>query len=123
MDMWKAFRKSAKNNVPQASILFDKFHVMRHLSEALDQVRKSEYARLKGQDRAYIKDIKGQKYTLLSHHENLTLQGRQALEKLLAANKRLYIAYLLKESFGQLWDYQKEGWARRFFENWKAALK
>jgi hypothetical protein len=51
------------------------------------------------------------------------LQGRQALEELLAANKRLYIAYLLKESFGQLWDYQKEGWARRFFENWKAALK
>jgi transposase len=41
----------------------------------------------------------------------------------LAANKRLNTAYLLKESFGQLWDYQREGWARRFFENWKAALK
>lgn len=59
----------------------------------------------------------------LSHRENLTLQGRAALDKLLAANKRLHIAYLLKESFGQLWDYEKEGWARKFFENWKAALK
>ena len=39
------------------------------------------------------------------------------------ANKRLNIAYLLKESFGQLWNYQSEGWARRFFENWKQALK
>jgi transposase len=120
MDMWKAFRNSAARNAPQAGILYDKFHVMQHLGEALDQVRKNEYARLRGQDRAYIK---GQKYTLLSHRENLTLQGREALEKLLAANKRLHIAYLLKESFGQLWDYQKEGWARKFFENWKAALK
>jgi transposase len=120
MDMWKAFRNSTAHNAPQASILYDKFHVMQHLGLALDEVRKSEYARLRGQDRAYIK---GQKYTLLSHRENLSLQGREALEKLLAANKRLHIAYLLKESFGQLWDYQKEGWARKFFEHWKAALK
>jgi transposase len=42
---------------------------------------------------------------------------------LLAANKRLHTAYLLKESFGQLWDYQREGWARRFFENWRNSLK
>ncbi len=45
------------------------------------------------------------------------------LRKLLAANKRLNTAYLLKESFGQLWDYEREGWARRFFENWRASLK
>lgn len=32
-------------------------------------------------------------------------------------------AYLLKESFGQLWSYEREGWARHFFENWRAALK
>lgn len=42
---------------------------------------------------------------------------------LLAANKRLNTAYLLKESFGQLWDYQREGWARRFFDHWRAALR
>ena len=40
-------------------------------------------------------------------------------EGLLAANKRLNTAYILKETFGQLWDYQREGWARRFFENWR----
>ena len=105
---------------PQAAILFDKFHIMRHLGEALDKVRKSEYARLSGKDRRYIK---GQKYTLLSRHENLTVEGRQSLKTLLAANKRLNTAYLLKESFGQLWDYEREGWARRFFENWRASLK
>jgi len=120
MDMWKAFEKSTRKNVPWAAILYDKFHVMKHLGEALDKVRKMEYARLSGKDRSYIK---GQKYTLLSNRENLTLDGRKALKKLLGANKRLNAAYLLKESFGQLWDYQTEGWARRFFENWKDGLK
>lgn len=120
MDMWKAFEKSTRKNVPRAAILYDKFHVMRHLGEALDKVRKMEYARLSGKDRSYIK---GQKYTLLSNRENLTLDGRKALKKLLGANKRLNAAYLLKESFGQLWDYQTEGWARRFFDNWKDSLK
>jgi transposase len=120
MDMWKPFRNATVARAPQAAILFDKFHIMRHLGEALDKVRKSEYARLSGKDRRYIK---GQKYTLLSRHENLTLEGRKSLKTLLAANKRLNTAYLLKESFGQLWDYEREGWARRFFENWRASLK
>jgi transposase len=120
MDMWKPFRNATTTHAPQAAVLFDKFHIMRHLGEALDKVRKSEYARLSGRQRHFIK---GQKYTLLSHRENLTLEARQALKTLLAANKRLNTAYLLKETFGQLWDYEREGWARRFFENWRAALK
>jgi len=120
MDMWKPFRNATVARAPQAAILFDKFHIMRHLGNALDTVRKSEYARLSGKDRRYIK---GQKYTLLSRRENLTLAGRQTLKALLAANKRLNTAYLLKESFGQLWSYEREGWARRFFENWRVSLK
>jgi len=120
MDMWKPFRLSTARHAPQASLLFDKFHILRHLGDALDQVRKSEYARVSGRQRRFIK---GQKYTLLAHRENLTLDGRRALKTLLAANKRLNTAYLLKESFGQLWDYGREGWARRFFEHWRAALK
>jgi Transposase len=39
------------------------------------------------------------------------------------ANKRLYTAYTLKESFEQLWDYDVAGWARRFFDNWRESLK
>ena len=58
MDMWKPFRTSTARHAPQASILFDKFHVLRHLGEALDQIRKSEYARLAGRDRRFIKGQK-----------------------------------------------------------------
>jgi transposase len=104
MDMWKPFRNATNAHAPQAAILFDKFHIIRHLGEALDQVRKNEYARLSGKQRRFIK---GQKYTLLSRKENLTLEGRQALRTLLRANKRLNAAYVLKESFGQLWSYEQ----------------
>jgi len=120
MDMWKPFRNVARDKAPQAAILFDKFHIMRHLGEALDHVRKAEYARLSGKDRRFIK---GQKYTLLSRRNNLTLEGKRSLALLLRANKRLNTAYVLKESFGQLWDYERESWARRFFDNWRASLK
>jgi transposase len=120
MDMWKAFRKSTEKHAPQAAILYDKFHVIRHLNEALDKVRKREYARLSGQDRQFVK---GQKYTLLSHWQNLSLDGQSALKTLFKANKRLNKAYLLKESFSQLWEYKREGWALKFFDNWQSALK
>jgi transposase len=120
MDMWKAFRNSTHQHAPQAAILFDKFHVMKHLGEALDKIRKAEYARLGDKQRRFII---GQKYTLLSHPQNLSGTARKNLKLLLAANQRLNTAYLLKESFGQLWDYNREPWARRFFDNWRASLK
>jgi transposase len=55
MDMWKAFEKSARKNVPGVAILYDKFHVIGHPGDALDKARKTEYARLSGKDRSYIK--------------------------------------------------------------------
>ncbi len=104
MDRWKPCRNATLAQAPHAAIWFDKFHIVRHLRAALDKARKSEYTRL-------------------SHRENLTLEGRQSLKTLLAAKKRLNTADLLKESFGQLRDDEREGWARRFFENWRASLK
>jgi transposase len=120
MDMWKPFRKATLKAAPQARIVFDKFHVMRHLADALDKVRRSEYKRVNEKERRFIK---GQRYTLLSHKANLDIEGRRALKMLLKANKRLNKAYVLKESFGQLWDYNNPTWARKFFENWKSQLR
>jgi transposase len=120
MDMWKPFRNSTNKNAPKARIVYDKFHILRHLNDALDLVRRSEYHRLSGKDRSYIK---GQRYTLLSGWEHLTLDGRRSLRKLFKVNKRLNVAYLLKESFGELWSYQTEGWARRFLDQWQESLK
>lgn len=54
----------------------------------------------------------------LDHNKARSVRG-----KLLAANKRLNTAYLLKESFGQLWSYRTERGARAFFERWKRSLR
>jgi len=121
-DMWTAFRTSTlkPGNAPKAKILYDKFHVFKHLGEAIDKVRKQEYARVSGDGRRFIK---GQKYTLLSHWENLSTKGKAALRLLFRANARLNKACLLKESFGQLWDYATPALARQFFDMWCDALR
>ncbi|MBI4620596.1 MAG: transposase, partial [Desulfobacterales bacterium] len=62
------FRKATLNHAPNAQIVYDKFHIMRHLADALDQVRRSEYKRVNEKERRFIK---GQRYTLLSHKSNL----------------------------------------------------
>ena len=120
MDMWKAFRNSTQRNAPQAAIVFDKFHILKHLSDALDIVRRSEYKRVTDDGRSFIK---GQRYVLLSRRENLNDDGRKNLEKLLQANARLNIAYLLREQFEQLWSYSNATEARAFFDNWRAQLQ
>jgi transposase len=122
MDMWKPFRNSTlkEGNAPQALIVYDKFHVLRHLGAAMDKVRRAEYARLQGKERRFIK---GQRFNLLTRWANLALEGRKALQVLFKANKRLNIAYLLQDSFDQLWSYETAGWARRFFDQWRDSLK
>ncbi len=120
MDMWEPFHTVAKEKAPRAGILFDKFHIVTHLQDALNTVRISEYKRLAGDGRKFIK---GQKYTLLSNRENLSTSGKRSLKMLLDANKRLNIAYVLKESFDQLWSYKTPAGARKFFEHWRARLK
>lgn len=120
VDMWKPFRNALLHHAPEAEIVYDKFHVLRHLADALDQVRRLEYQRVAHKDRRFIK---GQRYTLLSHKANLDLEGRRSLALLLKANQRLQKAYLLKESFGQLWEYNHPTWARKFFDHWRAQLR
>lgn len=121
MDMWESFAQATAKCVPKAAILYDKFHVIQHLNDALDEVRRSEYARVASDDERRF--IKGQRYTLLSRRAHLSYHGRCALKLLLQANKRLEVAYLLKESFDHLWSYQNEGWARAFFWEWRQALR
>ena len=120
MDMWKPFRLATNEHAPQAAILFDKFHVIRHLGEALDAVRKSG---MRGSRAASAATSRVRNIRCCRAKRTSRSTARKALKTLLAANKRLNTAYVLKESFGQLWSYEREGWARRFFENWRASLK
>ncbi|OQD44718.1 hypothetical protein BIY37_11920, partial [Candidatus Brocadia sapporoensis] len=70
-------------HIPHAQIIYDKFHILRHLGDAMDTVRKQEYRRVSEKERIFIK---GQKYTLLSHKANLDIKGKRALKLLFKAN-------------------------------------
>ena len=72
---------------------------------------------VKGQHRRYIK---GQRFNLLRHPENLTPSGELALDNLLEINAKLSAVYVLKDQFRLVWTYQKPGWARRYLKQWIA---
>ena len=120
MDMWKPYLAALKKYCPSADVVFDKFHVVAQLSVAMDEVRRSEYARVNGKERAFIK---GQRYHLLANRGNLTRTGRAELAQTFKANKRLYTAYLLKEDFDRLWSYRSPTWMNKFWKSWKDSLK
>lgn len=120
MDMWKPYLAALKKLCPDADVVFDKFHVVSKLSEAMDAVRRSEYARLNGKERKFIK---GQRFNLLANRGNLSRKGREELAQTFKANSRLYTAYLLKEDFERLWSYRSETWMRKFWLSWKDGLK
>ena len=121
IDMCRAFEKSIRANCSQqVQIIYDKFHVLRHLNEALNTVRKDELRKGLGR---FKKTLSGKKFVLLARKARLRKHAREALDDILAASPKLKKAYLLKESFDHLWDYTYKGCALRFWEEWKAQLK
>lgn len=120
VDMWEPFIQSLRAHVPHARIVYDKFHVLRHASEAVDETRRAEFFRKRGEARALVR---GKRWLLLRTWAHLDREDRQALRKLFALNRRLAKAYLLKEQLAQLWTYTYEGWARRFLATWLRALR
>src|SRR5438045_8208936 len=90
---------------PQCKIVYDKFH-MQHANDAIDEVRKAEFFRQGRKKRGLIK---GKKWLLQSRWKNLTPSHRGELNRLFAMNRRVFKAYLLKESLERLWDYRYPG--------------
>ena len=114
-DMWAPYMDAIKEKAPQAILVFDKFHIVRHLIEAVDKVRKQE-AREKDSDRNVL--LKGSKYIFLKNPWNLTPKQKARLGMLEKLNLKINRAYLLKESFRQFWDYVYPGNARKFLKKW-----
>jgi transposase len=120
VDMWEPFRLSLREHLPHARLVYDKFHVLRHASEAVDETRRAEFFRQGAEARGLIR---GKRWLLLRRWMNLDWEERQTLRELFALNRRLAKAYLLKEQLAQLWTYTYEGAARRFLTNWLLALR
>lgn len=120
MDMWPPYKISTEEHCKNARVHYDHFHIAKHLNSAIDDVRRSEYKRLSGEKRNYIK---GSRYILLSNRENLDAKGAATLKELLRLNSRLNTAYMLKEEFERIWSYRTEKGARAFFDQWKSSLR
>jgi transposase len=120
VDMWKPFVQSLRVHLPHARIVYDKFHVLRHANDAVDETRRAEFFRKRGEARALVR---GKRWLLLRSWTHLDRAERQTLRELFALNRRLAKAYLLRDQLTQLWTYTYEGWARRFLTTWLRALR
>lgn len=119
MDMSAAYAEEVKAWCPQASIVYDLFHVVaKYGREVIDRVRVDEANRLR-HDKPARKVIKGSRWLLLRNKKNLhQAQDRVRLRELLAANRKLATVYVLKDDLKQLWRYRRVGAARRFWRQW-----
>jgi transposase len=120
LDMWEPFRISIEEWAPQCSIIYDKFHILQHANDAVNEVRRAEFFRKGPQMRDLIK---GKKWLLLSRWKNLEPDQRGVLNRLFQVNRRVFKAYLLKESLERLWDYRYEGAMVNYLHKWIDQLR
>ena len=120
VDMWEPFRQSLEQWVPKCRIIYDKFHILQHASQAVDEVRRAEFFRKGGAARDLVR---GKRWLLLSSWLNLDRGKRRQLNALFALNRRILKAYLLKESLSHLWDYRYEGAMLRYLKKWIDQLR
>jgi hypothetical protein len=117
MDMWGPFIASTVAHVPggRSKIVFDRFHVMKHMTEAVDRVRKAEHRRLQGDG---DETLKRTKYLWLYSEENVPEAAREKFAALRTLNLKTGRAWAIKESLRGLWRYRRRGWALRHWKHW-----
>jgi transposase len=120
VDMWEPYRLSIEQWAPHCRIVYDKFHIMQRANEAIDEVRRAEFFRKGGRLRDLVK---GKRWLLLSRWVHLRPDQRQLLNQLFALNRKVFKAYLLKESLDRLWTYTYEGAMLNYLERWIRQLR
>jgi transposase len=115
MDMWAPFAKLVKDHAPQAQLLFDRFHIVKHLNDAVDAVRRQLWRRVTSQEKVAVK---GTRWLLLKNPWNLNDEQQERLSTLVRWNTPLVRAWYLKEAFQLFWGYKQPKRARDFLEKW-----
>jgi transposase len=114
-DMWAPYIDAVKKRLPNALLVFDKFHIVRHLLDAVDTVRKEEAQQLKSED---LELLKKSRYIWLKNPWNLTDNQKLRLSDLEKLNLKINRAYILKEAFRKFWDYSYPAWAKKYLNQW-----
>jgi transposase len=117
VDMWDAYLNSIRKHVPEADrkIVYDKFHIAQHLTDAIDRVRRTEHKELKadGDDR-----LKGTRFSWLRNPDHMKWKDKLQFAALKKAHLKSSRAWALKQSAMELFDYVSESWARKHFRWW-----
>ena len=117
IDMWDAYLHSIQKHVPDANrkIVFDKFHIAQHLTEAVDRVRRKEHKQLKADGDQRLKGIR---YKWLRNPDNMKWKDKLHFAALKNSHLKSSRAWALKQSAMELFDYVSEVWARKHFRWW-----
>ncbi len=115
LDMAPAFIAASRAAAPQADLVHDKFHISKHLNEAVDKVRRQEHKQLLAQGDETLKNTR---QLWLFNPVNLSDEEAADFEQLKFSGLKVARAWAIKELFSKLWTYSYQGSARKFFKNW-----
>jgi len=115
-DMWQRYLKVVAEQVPHAVHVLDRFHIMKKINEAIDEVRRSESRQ--SEEDGYKAVLKHSRWCLLKRPENLTEKQTVKLAELLKYNLKSVRSYLLREDFQRFWEYVSPHWAGKFLDEW-----
>lgn len=114
MDMWKPYLSVASSFLPNAKIVHDRFHLVKYLNKAIDQVRKREVK--------IHEELKNTKYILLKNKANLTDKQHIKFEHIQAANYQVSIAWRMRENFRDIFGSENISEAIGMFIKWSASV-
>ena len=115
-DMWQPYLRVIAQQAGQALHVLDRFHIVSHLNQAVDHVRRAESTRLQQAGRA--QPLKQMRWKLLRRGSRVRGHARQQLHALVASKLATGRAWVLKESFQHLWKYKSPPWATAFLHCW-----
>jgi transposase len=115
-DMWEPYLKVIREKCSEALHILDRFHIVAKMNKALDEIRAGESRRIASEGGVPV--LRKSRWLLLKREENLKTEQRFRLRDLLRYNLKTVRAYLLKEAFQQLWDYNSPAWAGKFLDDW-----
>lgn len=115
LDMWDPYIASIKEHCPYADIVFDKFHIIKKINEAVDTVRKTEFSKANDEERI---QMKRKRFIILKRNKNLTEKQHEKLQELMKNNEQLYKAYLLKEQISDIFDEDDYDTAMKRLYHW-----
>ena len=114
-DMSLAYINAIKHHCPNASLVIDRFHVVKSLNGAVDAVRKEQWRAL---DTTGRKAIKGLRWLLSLHSDNRSKGHTRFLNELRKGNRRIHRAWVLKDEFEHFWSYKNKRCAEKFLKRW-----